>query len=115
VQNPIARSNVAYEVHAYNPQSDFDKLLTQPSKKLPILIGEYGPSEYSSNADIMAMWQLCRQLEIPHIAWTFHMRCDPNLLQNSASDGCGLSASTGYNFPRTPWGDMLYAYLAMPW
>lgn len=101
VSNPIARSNVAYEVHAYNAQADFDGLLTQPSKTLPIIVGEYGPSQYSSNSDIQALWQLCQSLEIPHIAWTFHMRCDPNLLQNSASDGCGLSASTGYNFPRT--------------
>jgi hypothetical protein len=43
------------------------------------------------------------------------MRCPPNLLEDTASDGCGLSASTGFDFPRTSWGDMLYDYLAMPW
>jgi hypothetical protein len=85
VQNPIKRSNVAYEVHSYNPQSDFDHLLTQPHKTLPIIVGEHGPSQY------------------------------PNLLQDTASDGCGLAASTGYNFPRTAWGDMLHDYLAQPW
>lgn len=115
VQNPIQRTNVAYEVHVYNPQSDFDRMLTQPHKTLPILVGEHGPNPYGTDADIQALWQLCQQLEIPHIAWTFHMRCDPNLLQDTASDGCGLSASTGYNFPRTSWGDMLHTYLATPW
>ena len=87
VSNPIARTNVAYEVHAYNAQADFDGLLTQPSKKLAIIVGEYGPSQYSNDSDIQALWQLCKSLEIPHIGWTFHMRCDPNLLQNTASDG----------------------------
>lgn len=115
VDNPIQRSNIAYEVHVYNPVSDFDALLDEPSKTLPILVGEHGPSQYMSDSDIRAMWERCQTLEIPHIAWSFHHRCPPNLLQDTASDGCGLSASTGYDFPRTSWGDMLYDYLQMPW
>jgi hypothetical protein len=115
VQNPIKRSNVAYEVHAYNPKTDFDRLIMQPSKTLPIIIGEYGPSQYSTDADIQALWDLCQSLEIPHVAWTFHMRCDPNLLQDTASDGCGLAPSVNYMFPRTSWGDLLHGYLAKPW
>jgi hypothetical protein len=115
VANPIPRSSVAYEVHVYNPATDYPALLTNPSMKLPIIVGEYGPSQYSNNSDIQALWALCKSAEIPHIAWSFHMRCDPNLLQNTASDGCGLSAATGYNFPRTSWGDMLHDYLATPW
>jgi hypothetical protein len=43
------------------------------------------------------------------------MRCPPNLLEDTASDGCGLAESTGYDFPRSSWGDMLYDYLATPW
>jgi hypothetical protein len=115
VQNPIQRTQIAYEVHVYNPQSDFDALLTQPAKTLPILVGEYGPSPYMSDGDIQAFWTLVKQLEIPHIAWNFHMRCPPDMLQDTASDGCGLSASTGYDFPRTSWGDSFHAYLATPW
>ena len=37
------------------------------------------------------------------------------MLQDTASDGCGLAAATGYDFPRTAWGDMLMAHLATPW
>jgi len=115
VQNPLQRTNVAYEVHPYNPQTDFDMLLTQPHQTLPIVVGEYGPSQFSTNADVKALFSLCQTLEIPHIAWTFHMRCPPNLLQDTASDGCGLSAASGYAFPRTDWGNMLHDYLATPW
>ena len=31
-------------------------------------------------ANIQALWALCKSLEVPHIAWTFHQRCPPNLL-----------------------------------
>lgn len=115
VTTPIARTNIAYEVHVYNPESDFTKLLDDPHKTLPIIVGEYGPSQYSTDADVRALWTRCQTLEIPHLAWSFHMRCDPNLLQDTASDGCGLSASSGYAFPRTPYGDMLHEYLATAW
>jgi hypothetical protein len=115
VQNPIARTNVAYEIHVYNPESDFDGMITQPAQTLPILIGEYGPSQYMSDADVQALWTLAQSLEIPHVAWNFHMRCAPDMLQDTASDGCGLNASTGYDFPRTAWGDLFHDYLATPW
>jgi hypothetical protein len=115
VDEPLARSNVAYEVHPYNPETDFDYLLTQPKQTLPIIVGEYGPTAYSTESDIRALWELCQELDIPHLAWTFHMRCAPNLLDDTADDGCGLSASSGYDFPRTDWGDLLYEYLQTPW
>ena len=44
-----------------------------------------------------------------------HLRCPPSMLQDSASDGCGLSASTGYDFPRSDWGNLFHDYLATPW
>ncbi len=115
VDNPIDRSNVAYEVHPYNPQEDFDALLTQPSASLPLIVGEYGPTAYSDEDDIRALWALTQELEIPHLAWIFHHRCPPNLLDDTADDGCGLSADSGYDFPRTDWGDMLYDYLQTEW
>jgi hypothetical protein len=120
VTNPLAGENIAYEIHPYNHSVDFDKLITQPAKKLPLIIGEYGPAtvggtELMNDADIAAMWPLAKAAEVPHIAWNFHQRCPPNLLQDTAADGCGLSPSTGYAFPRTPWGDLLHDYLATPW
>lgn len=115
VANPLRGDNIAYEVHPYNPKADFDKLLVQPGKVLPIVIGEYGPAGSMTESDVRALWTLAQSEGIPHIAWNFHLRCPPNLLVDSASDGCGLDASTQYAFPRTAWGDMLRAYLSTPW
>jgi hypothetical protein len=118
LDKPIQRTNVAYEVHSYNPQEDFEDLITVPSRTLPILIGEYGPAAINGQtlmeeSDIRALWTLCKSLEVPHIAWNFHHRCEPDLLQDTGGDGCLLSP--GYNFPREDWGDWLYEYLNTPW
>ncbi|MCB9713870.1 MAG: cellulase family glycosylhydrolase [Myxococcales bacterium] len=116
VENPLAGDQIAYEVHPYNPARDFDALLVQPGRTLPIIIGEYGPADgYMNEADIMELWVVAQANEIPYIAWSFHQRCPPNLLQDTAPDGCGLDAATGYDFPRTTWGDLLYDHLATPW
>jgi hypothetical protein len=120
VTNPLAGDNIAYEIHPYNHQADFDSLITEPAKKLPLIIGEYGPAtvggtELMTEADVKAMWPVAKAAEVPHIAWNFHQRCPPNLLQDTAKDGCGLSSSTGYDFPRTSWGDLLHDYLATAW
>lgn len=115
VANPLAEDNVAYEVHPYNPASDFEALLVQPSLTLPIIIGEYGPAGSMTDQDIRTLWTVAQANEIPYLAWNFHQRCPPDLLQDTASDGCGLSASTGYNFPRTAWGELLFTHLSTPW
>jgi hypothetical protein len=114
VANPLTGDQIAYEIHPYNPQTDFDSLIVQPSKKLPMIIGEYGPA-MMTDSDIMALWSTAQANEVPYIGWAFHQRCPPNMLQDTASDGCGLAASTGYMWPRTAWGDMLMAHLATPW
>ena len=115
VEHPLAGDQIAYEVHPYNVQADFDALITQPSQTLPILIGEYGPALEMTEDDVRALWALAESLEIPYIAWNFHQRCPPNLLADTAADGCGLEASTGYDFPRTSWGDLLHEHLQTPW
>jgi hypothetical protein len=113
--NPMPGENIAYEIHPYNPKADFDKLIVQPSQKLPVIIGEYGPAGAMTDDDIRAMWMVAQANEVPHVAWNFHMRCAPDMLQDTAKDGCGLAASAGYTFPRTPWGDLFRGYLATPW
>ena len=115
VAHPLAGDQIAYEIHPYNPATDFDALVVQPSKTLPILIGEYGPAQNMAESDIRTLWTTAQANEVPYIGWVFHMRCPPNMLQDTASDGCGLDASTGYNFPRTAWGDLLHDHLATPW
>jgi len=115
IANPLAGDQIAYEVHPYNTSADFDHLIVQPSMTLPIIIGEYGPAGVMTNTDIQTMWTVAQANEVPYIAWAFHPRCGPSQLQDTASDGCGLDASTGYAFPRTAWGDMMVAHLATPW
>lgn len=115
VQHPLTGDQIAYEVHPYNPKSDFDALVTQPAQHLPIIIGEYGPAGSMTEADVQALWPVAQAAGVPYIAWNFHLRCPPNLLQDTASDGCGLDGATGYAFPRTAWGDLLHAHLATPW
>jgi len=115
VAHPLAGDNIAYEIHPYNPATDFDALIVQPSHTLPILIGEYGPAGNMTDTDIQTLWTTAQANDVPYIGWVFHMRCPPNMLQDTASDGCGLDASTGYAFPRTPWGDLLHDHLMTPW
>ena len=115
VAHPLAGDQIAYEVHPYNAQADFDALIVQPAKTLPILIGEYGPAGAMTDADIQALWTVAEANGVPYIAWNFHQRCPPNLLQDTASDGCGLDPALSYAFPRTAWGDLLYAHLQTPW
>ena len=115
IANPLTGDHIAYEIHPYNAATDFDSLIVQPSMHLPIMIGEYGPAGAMTNTDIMTLWTTAQANDVPYIAWAFHQRCPPNMLQDTASDGCGLDAATGYNFPRTAWGDLLYGHLATPW
>jgi hypothetical protein len=113
IENPIQRSNVAYEVHAYVGQDELDRVLVQPHRTLPVLVGEHAVTPEFSESDVRALWELCKQQEIPYIAWTFHMRCPPNMLQDVTEDGCGHAP--GYDFPRTEWGDMFHTELQTPW
>jgi hypothetical protein len=56
--------------------------------------------------------QSAEQREIPHLAWTFHMRCDPSLIVDGSSGGCGVG------MPLTPtpgWGQPLKDHYATPW
>jgi hypothetical protein len=105
-------ANIAYEVHVYNPQSDFASLFETYAPTLPIIIGEFGPMTGAmTQPDCTALMDSAQALEIPHMAWTFHMRCDPSLLVDNSAGGCGI------NMPLQPssWGSQLKARLAQPW
>ena len=115
VENPLDGDQIAYEVHPYNHADELDALLTVPAQTLPIIIGEYGPTPYQTDDDIRALWTLAQAQEIPYLAWNFHGRCSPTMLQDTATDGCGLDEATGYAFPRTAWGDLFHEHLATPW
>jgi hypothetical protein len=114
VTHPIAAGggqDVIYETHVYDPPSEFPALFERASQTLPVIIGEFGPaSGYMSLADCTALMQRARALEIPHLAWTFHQRCPPNLIQETAP-GCGV----GMALRPTTWGQLFKDALAQPW
>jgi hypothetical protein len=64
-----------------------------------------------SEADASALQQAAEQMEIPHLAWTFHMRCSPNLLVDNSGGGCGR----GMPLQPTSWGKLVKDRFAMPW
>jgi hypothetical protein len=115
VTHPITErsgANIAYEVHVYNPQTDFASLFETYAPSLPIIIGEFGPmSGTMTAADCTALMDSAQSLEIPHMGWTFHMRCDPSMLADTSGGGCGI----GMTLQPSAWGTQLKARLAQPW
>lgn len=114
VDHPITAGggeNVAYEIHVYNPESDFEGMLA-PASTLPVIIGEHGPSNVGNMtvADCEALQVLAESRDIPYLAWTFHQRCPPNLIEETAS-GCGI----GMDLVPTTWGQSFQQRLAAPW
>ncbi len=103
--------NIAYEVHVYDPQSEFRDRFITPSQSLPVVIGEFGPaSGYMTLDDCSALMELAEQHEVPYLAWTFHMNCPPNLLERTQG-GCAIGAP----LRPTEWGQLLIDRLSNPW
>ncbi|MCA9660737.1 MAG: cellulase family glycosylhydrolase, partial [Myxococcales bacterium] len=114
VDHPITAgdgANVAYETHIYNPEEDFDQLLVGPAETLPVIIGEFGPGQGMELSDTAALMDLATSLDVPHLAWTFHMRCAPNLLVDNSGGGCGVDMP----LMPTEWGTQLRDRLLAPW
>lgn len=95
--------NIAYETHVYNPASDFDALFVTPSQTLPAIIGEFGVVSGMTAEDCGLLMDQAEALQIPYTAWTFHMRCPPNLIEDASGGGCGV----GMDLTPTSWGVQL--------
>jgi hypothetical protein len=103
--------NVIYEVHVYDPSSEFKSMFEDPSLILPVIIGEFGPANgYMTLAETQLLMDKAEALKVPYLAWAFHMRCPPNLLVDNSNYGCGI------NMVLTPteWGTQLKNQLAKP-
>jgi len=113
VTHPITAGggvNIAYETHVYDPPTRFAELFEAPSATLPVVIGEFGPNGMSQ-ADCGTLMASAEAHGVPYLAWTFHMRCPPNLIVDNSSGGCG----GGMTLTPTSWGSKLKARLAAPW
>jgi endoglucanase len=113
VDHPITAgggADVAYEIHIYDPASELDAMLVGPAATLPVIIGEFGPSNMTLD-DTAALMELAEELEVPYLAWTFHMRCPPNLLVDHSGGACGVDME----LEPTAWGQQLKDRLARPY
>jgi hypothetical protein len=119
VQNPITAgngNNIVYETHAYG--YEYENYIA-PAAKIPVIIGEFGPYKSSDN-DYMTL-EHCKKLmikaeemNIPYLAWEFHMRCGDDsldLLKDYSNGGCGIDM----RLEPTEWGQVLKDRLAKPW
>lgn len=112
-----AGENIAYETHSYLAPNEFEENWIGPSASLPVIIGEFGPSEWNgqpimTTADTITMMDEAEKRDISWLAWTFHMNCAPNLLvDNSGDSNCGV----GMALEPTDWGTVIKNRLAAPW
>jgi len=119
VSHPITAGggfDIAYESHTYDGHPQIDALLDGPAKTLPVIIGEFGPVDDAHLAhmtmdDCSYLMQRAEEREVPYLAWTFHMRCPPNLLVDKSGGSCGV----GMPLEPTPWGKLLRDRLAQPY
>jgi endoglucanase len=110
--HPIAAGggvNVVYETHVYDPPAEFSQLFEVPAQTLPVIIGEFGPAGMTED-DCMLLMERARALDVPHLGWSFHHRCPPNLIE-ARGRGCGIDME----LVPTSWGQRLKAGLAVPW
>lgn len=117
VAHPITAGggvNVAYETHVYDRPARFDELVTKPSRKLPVIVGEMGPvndkGALMTSEDCSNLMDLAEKLDVPWLAYSFHTNCPPNLLVDHAGT-CGV----GVSLAPSPWGTLVKERLARPW
>ncbi len=67
-------------------------------------------SGYMTMTDCGELMTQAVALEIPHLAWTFHQRCPPNLIVENAG-GCG----EGMELEPTDWGRLVMERFAEAW
>lgn len=116
VQRPIAAGgglDVVYETHVYDPASTFQARFVDPSRTLPVIIGEFGPVDLPGIAtmsldDCSRLMDRAEELGVPYLGWTFHMRCSPNLLVDASGGSCGI----GMPLQPTAWGELLRSRLS---
>jgi endoglucanase len=101
-------ANVAYEVHVYDPESTFGDRFIDPSQTIPVVIGEFGPAADMTLDDCATLMDEADSLGVPYLAWTFHMRCPPNLIVDQSQGGCGIDMP----LEPTTWGQLLRDRLA---
>jgi endoglucanase len=119
VTHPITAGggeNVVYEEHFYDPASLLQTQLLEPAKTLPVIVGEFGPADKNlatmTLPDCVQLLATAQANDLPWLAWTFHFRCPPNLLDDQSSDMCGIGMPLQAG---GDWGALIQTQLATPW
>jgi endoglucanase len=104
--------NIAYETHVYDTASFFEARFGGPARSVPVIIGEFGPINEPGVAlmtpgDCQELMRQADAAGVPYLGWTFHMRCPPNLLEDTSGGGCGI----GSPLVPTAWGVLLRDHL----
>ena len=119
VNHPITADggkNIAYEVHVYygNDGDKWEKRWEIPSRKLPVIIGEFAELYESwdtlSLQDCDKLSMEAEKLDVPWLAWTFHTNCGNPLI--TASNNCETNVTIT---PSKGWGQLIYNRLHKPW
>lgn len=112
VRLPLQGHNLVYECHPYNAAHLFEAQWVQPSLRIPVVIGEFGPAMGMGEADCAQLIQRANDLGVSWAAWSLHHRCDApeqtaDMLVDNSSNGCGR----GMELVLTPWGATVQAAL----
>lgn len=119
VDHPITAGkgeNIIYETHSYLRPPEYEENWLGPAQTLPVIIGEFGPADLGGGYKMttehtIVLMDEAEKHDISWLAWTFHMRCAPNLLKDNSNGTCG------YNMKIEPseWGEVIKTRLATPW
>ncbi len=93
---------VAYECHQYSHPQAWEAETWTPAQTKPVIIGEFGPApgNYMTLAECQQFIRTANEKHVTWAAWTFHMRCPPNLLVDNSQGGCGRNMA----LQPTDWG-----------
>jgi hypothetical protein len=76
IDDPVRRDNLVYNSHPYNPAADFQALFgAAHDAGLPVFVGEFGPFDAMTMADVVSLLRFTRERGIGWAAWSF----DPDL------------------------------------
>ncbi|HEY3822440.1 MAG TPA: cellulase family glycosylhydrolase [Polyangiaceae bacterium] len=94
---PLPYDNVVYEFHSYPPVAS-----AYTQSKIPVIIGEYGPSG-TDTSFTTALYADLEAKHIPNLAW------DMDTFNDCAPDLATLTTTT--TITPSPWGQVVKAYL----
>jgi hypothetical protein len=95
--SPLPYDNVVYEFHSYPPAAS-----GYTQSKIPVIIGEYGPSG-SDTSFATALYADLESKHIPNLAW------DLDTYNDCAPDLANVTATTAIT--PSAWGQVVKAYL----